>query len=284
MRAVFTTFASFASGSTKSNDDSGQGDSAQSVSSLVRLKEKLSLDLHVKGDGDIDLALQAKTKVKVQGDAAASADVMQAMQAFGSNLFTALRSLFDGVAGKPSASTGDTQSPTPATGATQSVQSTQSAPSRSEQTTPVATSVTAARAATAPVAAKSTATDPATPATGNNVKWIGTYLSVEARLRIFAQHVEKTEESDQKDKTLTDDGAATAPSTDGATATATDATVPALQRQFSDLKQQLQVVQSAGLPSLSDFLRALADEMASAQRASFSFSLSMRGSFVSTSA
>jgi len=38
------------------------------------------------------------------------------------------------------------------------------------------------------------------------------------------------------------------------------------------------------LPSLADFLHALADEMRSAQRGSFSFSLSVRGSFVSTSA
>jgi len=280
MRAVFTTFASFTSGNTKSNGDAAPGDSAQNGAGFVRLKEKMSLDVHVQDDGDIELALQVKAKVKAQGDAAASSDVVQAMHAFASHLFSALGSLFDGVAGKPAASTGDTPASTPASGATQSAQSTPATPAQSEPTTPVATPVTAAPTATAPVTDKSTAAAAAAPATNTNVQWIGSYLSVEARLRILAQHAAKTERSDKKEETSSVAPASTA----GPAATATDSTVPALQQQVSGLKQQLQAVQAGGLPSLSDFLHALADEMASAQRVSFSFSLALRGSLVSTSA
>ena len=283
MRAVFTTFASFTSGNTKSDGDAAPADSEQNGAGFVRLKEKMSLDVHVQDDGGIECALQLKAKVKVQGDAAASSDVMQAMQAFASNLFSALRSLFDGVAGTPAASTGDTPASTPASGAAQSVQSIPATPAQSEQTTPVATAVTAAPAATAQVGDKPTAPAAAAPAT-NNVQWIGSYLSVDARLRILAQHAAKSEKSDKKDETSSDDASAAEPSTSASPATAADGTMPALHQQFSDLKQQLQSVENGGVPSLSDFLHALADEMASAPRVSFSFSLALRGSFVSTSA
>jgi len=48
--------------------------------------------------------------------------------------------------------------------------------------------------------------------------------------------------------------------------------------------EQVQGDQATGLPSLADFLHALADQIASAQRETFSFAISARGSFVSTSA
>jgi hypothetical protein len=266
MRAVFTTFASFSTRSAKSDSDSaateatpqsGASSTKQSSGSTVKFKEKLKLDVELR-DGDVELALQVKAKV--QGDAASLGDAMQAMQAFASSIFTALRSLFDGSSGLPAAQSGGTAQPT--TPATTSTDQASSAATTETTSAPAAPGQSTASGATA-----STGTS---AALNTNVKWIGSYLSVEARLRLLAQRVNN---ADNKDA-----------SSQGNAASAADGTVPALQQQFSDIKQQLQGGADSGLPSLADFLHALADEMRSAQSASFSLSLSLRGSFVSTSA
>jgi hypothetical protein len=191
----------------------------------------------------------------MEGGGTSANDLIQALQSFASSLFSSMHSLFDGANG---------QSPQ---------QSSNSVPTTtsSSATTPVAQPPAAQPAAIAAPEEATPAQPPATnsgaePGKPTNVRWIGGYLSLESRLRILAQHAEASGER-----------AATAPaSTDGA--------VPALQQQLGDLAKQLHGDQAAGVPSLADFLHALADQIASAKRETFSFAISVRGSFVSTSA
>jgi hypothetical protein len=89
---------------------------------------------------------------------------------------------------------------------------------------------------------------------------IASYLSIETRVRMLARHV---------------DLAAQAPGNES---------VQPLQQQFGAVVDRLQPGQGAAQPSLGDFLRALAEDLGQPQRASVAFSLSLRGSFVSTAA
>jgi len=262
MRAVFTTLAAFSNRSTNPDADPAQGNTAQQAgASVVKFSEKLKLDIEVQNKGDIALSLQVKAKAKVAGDGAASDDVMQAMQAFAANLFGALRNLFDGLNGQPSAQ----PAPTSGTGTAPT-----SAPPTTQTTEPSSASAPAAStstpAPTQPAAGSTTAgADPA-QTSGTNVRWIGSYLSMETRLRILAQHAEKAD-----------------PKGDASSA-APGSALTTLQQQFGDIAQQLQGKQDTALPSLAGFLHALADKMGSTQPGAFSFAVSVRGSFVSTSA
>jgi hypothetical protein len=250
-RAVFATFASYSVERARPDAESVQTASTQQAgASVVRFREKLKLELDVQDDGDVGMSLEVKAKVRVAGDATASDDVMQAMQAFAASLFSALRDLFDGLRGKPGA---------------------QAAPQAAAALPPVSPSVPSAPApAVTPAPVEPQATDPAAvsvePASSpdRSARWIGSYLSMETRVRMLAQHVEKAE---------TDDAAA-----------ATANPLAGLRQQFEDIAGQLRGEPSAGLPSLAEFLRGLALEMENGQRASFSLAVSLRGAFVSTSA
>jgi cell division septation protein DedD len=204
-------------------------------------------------DGGAEIQITAR--LKVEGSATSSNDLMQALQSFASSLFNSLHALFDGSSGQPQQQANNVvPATTSSAGTTGVVQP--PAPQPAATTAPQDPSPAQAPAASSSV-------EPAKPA---NVQWIGGYLSLESRLRILAQRADTS-----------GDSAATAPAS-------TDSTMPALQQQMDGLTKQLQGDQSTGLPSLADFLHALADQIGSAQRENFSFAISARGSFVSTSA
>lgn len=265
-RAVFEVFASFSSRNAASTNETTAVDSTQPLGgNVVYLKEKLKFDVEVQEDGDVEIALALKTKVRIEGDAGSSADAMQAIQAFATNLFTALRGLFDAAGGKVApVQSGTTQAET-ATAATQpSAPSAPAIPPVVASTPPAATPDPAdIRAATESPGADT----PAAPATPAKLRWIGSYLSVESRLRILAQHAEVLQKRDER-----------------AADEKKDEALGPLREQFDAIAQQLRAGRSANAPSLADFLHALADRTESTQRASFSFSLAVRASFVSTSA
>jgi hypothetical protein len=265
-RAVFEVFASFSTrNATATSDTTAVGSAQPSGGSVVYLKEKLKLDVAVQEDGDVEIALALRAKVKIEGDAGSSADAMQAIQAFATSLFTALRGLFDGAGSKVApAQTGTTQ-PGTATSTTQP--SASSAPAVAQvasSTPPAATQETVDSSSATETSSGDTSAAPVAPA---NVRWIGSYLSVESRLRILAQHAEVLQQRDER-----------------AADEEKDEALGPLREQFDAIAQQLRAGQDTGLPSLADFLRALADTTEDTQRTSFAFSLSVRGSFVSTSA
>jgi hypothetical protein len=264
-RAVFEVFASFSSRNATSTNDTSAVDAAQpSGGNVVYLKEKLKLDVAVQEDGDVEIALALKARVRIDGDAGSSADVMQAIQAFATNLLAALRGLFGGADGKVTpAQTGTTQ---PGTTASTPQPSTLPAPAIAQvvSSTLPAPSPPPADSSSATETSNAVSAAPAAPA---NLRWIGSYLSVESRLRILAQHAEVLQKRDAR----------------AADEDKNEALGP-LREQFDAIAQQLRAGQDTGPPSLADFLRALADTTEGTQRTSFAFSLSVRGSFVSTSA
>jgi hypothetical protein len=199
--------------------------------------------------------IQIAARLKVEGSATSSNDLMQALQSFASNLLSSLHALFDGGSDQP-----QQQSHTAVPATTSSAGSTPVAQPPAGQAIAVAAPEESSSAQTP---SASSSVEPAKPA---NVRWIGGYLSLESRLRILAQRAETSKDS-----------AATAPPT-------TDSAMPALQQQMDGLTTQLQGDQTTELPSLADFLHALADQIGSVQRESFPFAISARGSFVSTSA
>lgn len=268
-RAVFEVFASFSSRNATSTNDTAAVDAAQpSGGSVVYLKEKLRLDVAVQEDGDVEVALALKAKVRIEGDAGSSADLMQAIQAFAANLFTALRGLFDAASGKvPPVQSGATQ-PGTTTAATQPSASPAPTTPQVVSSTPAATTPATATVDTTSPTTEAPSTDAAAASAATaNVRWIGSYLSVESRLRILAQHAEVLQKREERDADEKKDEA-----------------LGPLREQFNAIAQQLRGGLNTSAPSLAEFLHALADTTESTQRVSFSLSLSVRGSFVSTSA
>ncbi|HUL67854.1 MAG TPA: hypothetical protein VLW55_24885 [Burkholderiaceae bacterium] len=235
MRAVFSVFAGISSRGANSGAASGSGDATQQPA-------------------DDAAQIQITARIKVEGNAISANDLMQALQSFASNPFSSLDSLFDGTSRQSQQSSNALPAATSSTGITPVAQAPAEQPAAT--TMPEEASPTQAPATSSRVE----------PAKSTNVRWIGGYLSLEARVRILAQRAATSGEN-----------AATAPAS-------TDSSMPALQQQLGDLSKQVQGDQATGLPSLADFLHALADQIASAQRETFSFAISARGSFVSTSA
>lgn len=264
--AVFSAIASFTrpgDGPSPTAQPTGAvpaANAAQAASPVapagsVQIKEKVKLDVRIADNGDVQVEMQLRARAR--GDGVSASDLMQAMQSFASSLFGALRDLFGGAT-----SQGGTTPTAPAqlSSATSSVAPTSAtAPAPQPDTTlPSTDGATAGTTATA-ATPEAPASIPTTVSTAPTKLGIASYLSIETRARILAQHVEQ---------------AGAAPT--GSTA------VQALQQQFAQIMGTLQTGQSAPQPSLADFLRSLADDLAQPQSASFS--LSLRGSFVSTAA